>query len=113
MRPFKGVCESVDADEPGLLKLARKAVALKPRLVDVSSVARPLTSITGSTATRSRTYATSSLSALVNPSCAKPVPTVVCSGEAPMFGGGVGVPALIATVAPRGQSPLEARRISQ
>src|SRR5438477_10242395 len=62
--------------------------------------------ITGSTAAGSRTYATCSLSALVNVSCAKPVPTVVCSGEAPTFGGGVGVPALIAPIAP---TPIKQR----
>jgi len=56
--------------------------------------------ITSSTASGSRTYATSSLSALVNVSCAKPAPTVVCSGDAPTFDGSVGVPALLATVGP-------------
>ena len=68
-----------------------------------------VTGIASSTAIGSRTYATSSLSALVNVSCAKPVPTVVCSGEAPASGGGVGVPALIATVAPR---PIKQRTAS-
>jgi hypothetical protein len=60
-----------------------------------------VTSITGSAATGRSTYATSSLSALVNVFCAKPIPTVVCSGAATTFGGGVGVLALIATVTPR------------
>src|SRR5258705_3799570 len=68
-----------------------------------------VTSITGSTETGSRTYATSSLSSLVNVSCAKPAPTVVCSGDAPTFDGSVGVPALIATVAPR---PIKQRTAS-
>src|ERR1700731_1711688 len=60
-----------------------------------------VTRMTGSTATGSRTCAISSLSALVSVSCEKVLPTVVCSGGAPTFGGGVGVPALIATTAPR------------
>jgi hypothetical protein len=51
----------------------------------------------------------SHLSALVNVSCEKVLPTVVCSGEALKVGGGVEVPALIATIAPR---PLKQRTAS-
>ena len=60
-----------------------------------------VTRMTGSTAIRSRTYAISSLSALVNVSCEEPVPMVVLSGVVSTIGGGAGVPALIATIAPK------------
>src|SRR6202048_3400036 len=57
--------------------------------------------MTGFGALGSRTYAMSSLSALVKVSCEKISPTVVCAGEGLALGGGVGVPALRATIAPR------------
>jgi hypothetical protein len=63
----------------------------------------------GPTATASPTYAISNLSAFVNVSSEKVLPTVVCSGETPTVGGGVEVPALIATIAPR---PLKQRAAS-
>jgi hypothetical protein len=52
-----------------------------------------------STAAGSRTYAISNLSASVKVSHEKVSLTVVCSGDAPAVGGGVEVPALIATTA--------------
>src|SRR5258707_9431659 len=68
-----------------------------------------VTSMAGSTATASPTYAISHLSAFVSVSCERILPTVVCSGEAPKVGGGVEVPALIATIAHR---PLKQRTAS-
>jgi hypothetical protein len=62
-----------------------------------------------STAAGSRTYAISNLSALVKVSREKVSPTVVCSGDAPTVGGGVEVPALIATTAAK---PLKQRAAS-
>jgi hypothetical protein len=56
--------------------------------------------MTGPAAIGSRTYAISSLSALVNVSCEEPVPMVVLSGDASTIGGGVGVPALISCEEP-------------
>jgi hypothetical protein len=53
----------------------------------------------GAMATGSRTYAISNLSALVKVSREKGSATVVGSGEAPAVGGGVEVPALVATTA--------------
>jgi hypothetical protein len=65
-----------------------------------------ITSMTGSSATGSRTYR-NSLSALVNVSCETPLPMVVCSGEAPVFGGDVG--GLIMTIAPM---PIKQRPVN-
>jgi len=65
--------------------------------------------MTGSTAIGSRTYAISSLSVLVNVSCEELVPMVVLAGDVSTIGGGVGVPALIATIAPK---PLKQRAAS-
>ena len=59
------------------------------------------TSITGFGAIRSRAYAMSSLSDLVKVSDEKISATVVCAGEGLALAGGVGVPALRATIAPR------------
>lgn len=61
------------------------------------------------TAAGSRTYAISNLSALVKVSREKVSPTFVCSGDAPTVGGGVEVPALIATTAAK---PLKQRAAS-
>ena len=58
-----------------------------------------MTGMMESTATGSRTYAISNLSASVKVSREKVSPKVVCSGDAPAVGGGVEVPALIATTA--------------
>ena len=84
-------------------------VAVGPGGCDGVSSGAFVTSITGFRAIGSRTCAISSLSALVNVSCEKLSPTVVCSGEALTSGGGVGVPALIATIAPR---PIKQRTAS-
>src|SRR5258708_31977349 len=67
------------------------------------------TGMTGSAADGSRAYAISSLSALVNVSCEEPIPMVVLSGDASTIGGGVGVPAQIAIIAPK---PLKQRAAS-
>jgi hypothetical protein len=84
-------------------------VAAGPRRCDGVSSGAFVTSMTGLRAIGSRTYAISNLSALVNVSCEKLSPTVVCSVEALTFGGGVGVPAPIATIAPR---PIKQRTAS-
>jgi hypothetical protein len=74
----------------------------------VSSVAF-VTCMIGSSTSGARTYAISSLSALVNVSREEALAMVVSSRDAPAFGGGGGVPALIVTIAPR---PIKQRTAS-
>jgi hypothetical protein len=67
------------------------------------------TATAGSAAGVSRTSTISSLSASVNVSWEKISSAIVCSGEAAAIGGGVEVPALIATTPP---APLRQRTVS-
>jgi hypothetical protein len=90
-------------------RLTMFVVAVEPGSCDGVSSGAFVTSITGFGATGSRTYAISSLSALVNVSCEKISPILVCSGGALTPDGAVGVPALIATIAP---TPIKQRTAS-
>jgi hypothetical protein len=74
----------------------------------VSSIAL-VTSMIGSSTSGARTYAISSLSALVNVSREEAPAMVVSFRDAPAFGGSIGVPALIVTIAPR---PIKQRTVS-
>src|SRR5258708_30642552 len=60
-----------------------------------------VTSMAGSTAPASPPYAISHLSALVNVSCEKVLPTVVCSGQAPKVAAAAAVPPLNPAIAHR------------